>query len=179
MSGACMSKNVIWQNVDLNVDDWRDDYQEYYGLSDEEMAEKDDDDIYGWADELNFMYLDDERANLNINVGDDIIVFGQIGRWDGTFDGYKVIRSGNIKDCLYDEDCALLEWYCDDNDFRFHGAHHDGENEYLYRTWADGVSEEEKEDFLSDVYVCGCIDEEMLGKFTKSLRPYIAEVYGW
>lgn len=172
-------KWTIWQNMDVDVDEWREDYQVCKELSDEEMEDVSDSDIYEWACDCNSMYLDDERINLDVNVGDEILVFGDIGRWNGQFSGYKVIKSGNIKDCLYDEDCVYCNWYCDEEDMRFDGVHHDGRNHYLYRTWADGVTEDDKEEFLDSVYVCGDISDEELKKYTKSLRPYVAEVYGW
>lgn len=174
-----MKKNVVWQNFDIDMDAWREDYKDCHMLSDEDMEEIDDETIFGWGTCMNDRYLDDERCNLNIQLDDDIVVLGDVGRWYGRISGYKIIQSGNIKDCLSDEDCQYCEWYCDDDDFRFTGAHHDGRNYYLYRTWADGVTDEEKEKFLDDVYVCGVVSKDLVQKYTKSLRPYIAKVYGW
>ena len=39
-------------------------------------------------------------------------VIGDLGRWHGRVSGYKMIDSGNIKDCLY-SDTDYTEWYVD------------------------------------------------------------------
>ena len=173
-----MKKYTIWQNFDINADDWRDDYQECHGLSDDEMSEIGDNEVYQWAYYVNYSYLDDERCNLDINVGSEIIVIGDIGLWDGRVRGYKIIKSGNIRDCLYDEECDFCDWYCDGYDMRFTGAHHDGRNYYLYRKWKDGLTECQKDNFLADMYQGSATHKDIL-RYTRSIRPYISAVYGW
>ena len=173
-----MKKFTIWQNIDIDENDWRYDYQECHNLSDEEMANVSDYDLYAWALDGNSVYLDDERANLNVNVGDDIIVIADLGLWDGRHTGYKTIPSGKISDCLYDNDCAYAEWYCDRYDMRFTGHHHDGTNHYLYRTWAKNLSENQKENFLEKLY-CGRATRKDITRYTRSVRPWVSKVYGW
>ena len=171
-------KYTIWQNMEINEEDWRCDYQECHDLSDEEMAGVTDYEIYEWACDCNNDYLDDERCNLNVDVGDAIIVIGDLGLWDGRRSGYKIIPSGKISDCLYDRDCDYADWYCDRYDMRFTGVHHDGRNHYLYRTWAKNLSENQKEKFLEKLYY-GTADHKDVLKYTRSIRPYVAKVYGW
>lgn len=171
-------KYTIWQNFDVAVDDWREDYQESHGLTDDEMAEIDDDEVWRWASYVNDDYLDDERCNLDINVGEEIIVLGDLGLWNGRAHGYRIIRSGNIKDCLSDEDCSYCHWYCDRYDMRCTGAHHDGRNYYLYRTWAKGLSDDQKETFLEKVYR-GTVEHKDVLRYTRSIRPWVSAVYGW
>jgi len=172
------NKMIIWQNIDINIDDWREYYQECCDLLDNEMTGcETDDQLYEWIDEQNAISLDDERYNLNVNVGDEIIVIGDLGLWNGRRNGYKIIKSGNIKDCLYN-DCDYCEWYCDDKDMRFTGIHHDGTNYYRYRTWRKGISERQKDTFLNEL-VYGEVSEDDIKKYTKSIRPFIARVYGW
>lgn len=173
-----MKKFVIWQNMEIDADDWRDDYKECHDLSDDEMENVDDYDIYDWAYRCNDDYLDDERVNLNVVVPNGILVIADLGFWDGRRCGYKEIATGNIADCLCDSDCDYCEWYCDMYDMRFKGSHHDGTNYYIYRTWADGTSEEQRENYLNKLYRGKATHKDML-KYTRSIRPYIAEVYGW
>ena len=173
-----MKKFTIWQNIDIDENDWREDYQECHELSDEEMAEVADSVIYEWAYYCNNDYLDDERDNLNVNVGDAIIVIANLGLWDGTHTGYKIIPTGNISECLYDGDCAYGEWYCDRYDMRFTGQHHDGTNRYLYRTWAKNLSENQKENFLEKLYY-GKATRKDIKRYTRSIRPWVSAVYGW
>lgn len=172
-----MKKNIIWSNYDIDIENWKEDYKECHDLSDEEMAEVEDYDIYEWACNCNNDYLEDERCNLNVDIGDEIIVIGDLGLWYGWRFGYKVINSGNISDCLYDDD-DYCEWYCDRYDMRFKGSNHDGNNYYLYRTWAKNLSENQKENFLEKVYR-GRVTHKDILRYTRSIRPWVSAVYGW
>ena len=86
--------HVIWSNYDLDLDDWRDDLQAEY-------PEKSEDELYALMTEINDGYLDDARANLDLQQPCEIILIADIGRWNGRFPGYQEIKSGNIKDCLH------------------------------------------------------------------------------
>lgn len=134
-------------------------------------------DVYMELQYQNGDCLDDERKNLNINLENEIIIFGDLGLWDGRVHGYKVIKSGNIADCLYSE-CDYAKWYCDKYNFKFKGVHHDGCNYYTYRVLRKDVTEEQKENFYEAIIEGRCNDR-MIRRYTKSIRPYIAEVYGW
>ena len=166
-----MEKKSIWSNIDLDLKDWLPDLEaEYPGLTEEEYCEK--------MVETNDLYLDDERANLNIQCGSDIIAIADIGRWNGRFSGYGLIKSGKISDCLsspYD----YAEWYVDHKgEFRSRQIHHDGTNYLYYRTFKEGVSDEEREDLLADIYE-GKATQEQIDRLTDKLGPAIGAVYGW
>lgn len=165
-----MKRNVIWSNWELNLEDWKDYLEEEYPNADEDKQ-------YEIMDELNDMYLDDERINLDIQLPEEIIILADLGLWYGRRYGYKIIESGNIADCLYSE-CDYATFYCDNYNFKADCIHHDGSNSYLYRTWKDGISETQKENFLNAIYNGKC-NSKMITRYTKSLRPYIAKVYGW
>ena len=88
-------RHIIWSN-ELDYDDWKADLEEEYPkLSEDERISL----MY----ELNGDYLDDERHNLNIQLSRPILVVGDLGLWNGRRMGYKEIKSGNIRDCLYSE----------------------------------------------------------------------------
>lgn len=173
-------KYSIWQNIDIDVEDWKDGYIEEMEMKKIEIDEDNikDEDAYSWAIEKNDDYLDDERDNLRVVVPNGILVIADLGLWDGRHMGYKEITSGKISDCLFDYDCDYCDWYCDNYDFRFDGSHHDGRNHYIYRTWADGTSEQQKENYLEKLYHGKATHKDML-KYTRSIRPYIADIYGW
>lgn len=164
-------KHVIWSNRDLDLEDWRETLEENY-------PEMDD---YGLTDmmyQANDDNLPDERANLDIQVGGDILVIADLGRWDGRVIGYKLIESGNIKDCLY-TNCELCEWYVDrDGEFRCDESHHDGTNHIYYRKFREGVTEEQKEDLLADIYDHKAKQED-IDRLTDKLGEAIGKVYGW
>lgn len=169
-------KFVIWSNWNLDIDDpyWKD----YFDEIEEECGEKlSDSDRWNMLYEENSEHLEDERANLDIKLGEEIIVLGDIGLWDGRRKGYKLISSGNIKDCLSDE-CDYCEWYCDQYNLRFCGAHHDGENFYLYRILRPELTWEQRDNFLWKLRH-GNVSSRTIRRYTKSIRPEIAKVYGW
>ena len=91
MSNKIDKHFIIWSNINLDFEDWKDDLSEQYpDLSEEELMQI----MY----ERNNDCLLDERINLNIQLSQPIIVIGDIGRWNGRVMGYKDISSGNIKD---------------------------------------------------------------------------------
>ena len=164
-------EHIIWSNDNLDYKDWKEDLEEEFpNLTEDERVEK----MY----ETNNMYLDDERVNLNIQLPRPIIVIGDIGRWDGRVKGYKEIKSGNIRDCLYD-DCEYVTWFVDEHkDLRCTAHHHDGTNYYLYRTYRDNVSERQIENFKEKLYN-GVVTQKDIDRITKRIGDKIAEVYGW
>ena len=168
-------KWTIWQNINLDIDD----YEDYFSdLETEYEEEFSDDRKWEMLYDENRMWLDDERVNLNKKLEGDIVVIADLGLWNGRRGGYKVIKSGNIKDCLYD-DADYVEWYCDRWNFRCTAHHHDGTNYYLYREIRPDLSETQRENFLDRLYHGYIHDERMIRRYTKSIRPEIANVYGW
>lgn len=168
-----MKERTIWTNYDLNYEDWKADLEEEYpnadGYDEEYRIER--------MFEINDEYLDDERINLNIRTN-GIVALGDIGRWNGRVSGYKEVGD-KISDCLYDSCCDYCHWYVDRyKNFRMTGHHHDGTNYVLYREWKDGLSDEQKENFLNKVYY-GKLSKNDISRYTQSLGKKIAEVYGW
>lgn len=154
-------RHIIWSNMYLNADNWQN-----------EQA------LREWMAEANTDLLYDERANLDIQLSQPIIVIGDIGRWNGRVMGYKDIPSGNIQDCLY-ADTDYTEWYVDRyGDLRADAAHHDGTNHYLYRVFKDGVSETQMENFKNKLYR-GEATRADITRLTRRLGDEIATVYGW
>ena len=74
--------HVIWTNYHLNYDDWADDLETEY-------PELPEDERYYKMLDLNDSYLDDERANLNIQLSQPILVIADLGLWNGRRTGYK------------------------------------------------------------------------------------------
>ncbi len=163
--------HLIWSNYDLDYDDWKDDLEsEYPELSENERMEL--------MNEINGDYLDDERVNLNIQFSRPILIVADLGRWNGRFMGYKEIASGNISDCLY-SDTDYSTWYVDKlGDMRCDAIHHDGTNHYLYRTYKDGVSEEQIDNLKEKIYR-GTATRADITRITKRLGDEIGKVYGW
>lgn len=123
--------------------------------------------------------LSDERCNLNIDLGQPILVVASLGLWNGRRTAYKEIKSGNLKDCLYSE-CDYDTWYVDTvtGEFACNAIHHDGTNRYRYRVFKDGVSDRVKENVKERIY-SGTITDAYLNRFTKRLGDIVRNVYGW
>ena len=163
--------HLIWSNAHLDYADWKDFLEEEYPDRTEQEREL-------LMYELNDDYLEDERANLNISLGMPIIVIGDLGFWDGRRHGYKVIGTGNISDCLYD-DCDYLTWYVDGvGDLNCDASHHDGTNHYLYRVFRDGTTPEQMSN-LEQKICRGTATWKDITRVTTKVGPAIAKVYGW
>lgn len=166
-----MTKYTIWSNIDLNLDDW----QEFFN---DEYPEMSDDERYCLMEEMNDEHLADERSNLNITMDMPIIAIGDIGRWNGRRMGYKDIESGKIRDCLY-TDCDYATWYIDERgDLCCTAHHHDGTNFYTYRVFKRGVSETQMENLKYKLYM-GTATRKDITRVTERLGDAIANVYGW
>ena len=102
----------IWQNYDLDLEDWKEgllENREINGLP----TDVDDDTLREEMYELNANYLDDERMNLNIYTQGRIVCIAEVGLWDGKHSGYK-LYDHNIKDCLeFFEGCDYADFYVD------------------------------------------------------------------
>lgn len=170
MAREC-KKHVIWSNIDIKYEDWVDDYKEELEFPPEHP---DEDDVLEWAREINNHYLDDERANLDQYVG-DILVIGDIGTWMGRVTGFNIMRKKKLSDILY-SGCDYCEWYSDGKNIRATMIHHDGTDYLKYRLIKPGVNVDHLEDRLEDGK--GMTDN-MIQKYTKSLHPYVAKIYGW
>ena len=165
-------EHIIWSNMDIDVNNWSDFLQEVYPEVTDPYEQ------YELCCEMNANYLDDERDNLDIDLPHDIICIADIGLWDGRRIGYKIIESGNISDCLYDDDCDYCKWYVDRyNDLRFSGAHHDGRNHYLYRELRD-LSDKQMENFI-DKLGTGKLTRRDIRRYTTSVGVHVNKVYGW
>lgn len=166
-----MKERIIWDNLDIFYDEWVEDFKdscEANGIDESEM------DLCEWVDQCLEDFLDDERDNLNKEVNGVIVCFADLGLWDGHHQGAKTFGT-NVKNILYDSNCDHAKWYCDRWNVRFDGAHHDGRNHYLYRVAKDRETAER----LVEKIACGGMTEQQFMKATKSLRPYVADVYGW
>ncbi len=164
-------KRVIWGDIDLELDDWRESLEELYPNYPEN-------ELYNIMCKTNAENLYDERSNLNIQLSRPILVIADLGLWNGRKSGYKEIESGNIADCLY-SDTDYNEWYIDKNgDLRGTAVHHDGTNRYLYRTYKDNVTETQIENLKEKLYE-GTATRNDITRITRRLGDDIAKVYGF
>ena len=155
-------RRIIWTNNDY--DEWCEAMKDE--ITDEEITPE----YYGFCCETN---LDDERANLNVEVDGYIVAFANLGLWNGKVQGTKIIGT-NVSQILSTKD-DYATWFCDPYNVKCETIHHDGRNSILYRV----AETKEKAVMLTKKIYDGNITEEGFRRATKSLRPYVAQVYGW
>ena len=173
-----MKKHIIWSNMNLDIEDWRDGYQEYLEENGFDERHNNDDDLYKWMMETNDEYLADERFNLNINTEGRIIAIADIGLWDGRRMGYKLLLH-NVNDCLqFEQDCDYAEFFCDRYDLKSEQHHHDGCHYITYREFKPECTSDQIDIFCWKLYE-GKATQKDITRYTRSLRPYVNKVYGW
>lgn len=161
-------KKTIWQNYDLRIEDYDGCREDWDEMSEEEK--------YEYIVDLNNMFLDDERANLNIQLNNPILVIASMGLWNGRKTGYKIISSGNIKDILC-ADGDYAEWWIEGRKVLGRYTHHDGANYMEYREITD--IDKLENTVLPKIYNNEDYDRKELYKCTRSIAKQIKSVYGW
>lgn len=117
--------------------------------------------------------LDDERGNLDKELDGCIVAFCDLGFWNGRKQGSHVYGSNlnTIFDVLQDSNY----FYCDRYNVRSQLTHHDGTHFCLYRI----APTREAAQNICEKVAFGGMTEKQFRKATRSLRKYVADVYGW
>lgn len=156
-----------------------DEYGKEVEVTQEEYAKAKltDEKIYDECYLQNELWFDDERVNLSsVDDSGELIAIADIGRWNGTFSGYKRIE--NLPDVLYSS-CDYERVYVDSNgDLRKEESHHDGNNSILYRYFKDNLTEEQKDNFLDKIYNGECTQSDIT-RYTRKAGVGIAKMFGW
>lgn len=131
-------------------------------------------------------YFWDEKANLHIELPHDVVIIAMQQCWDGT--SPRVSRIGRnlnvVVDCPF-RDIDEQEVYADRYNVCWRGTHHDGTNTAVYRVMKDDdkydaflqalITASEKTDAVKKEAAW----KRAISRYTKSLRPEVAAVYGW
>ena len=164
------SHRVIWTNNDY--DEWEAWMKLDYPDGVDEDGEKIEFTYERYYEDCeNNLY--DERANLDVPVDGVIVAFADLGLWDGRHNGAKTV--GRYVKQILSSGNDYQDWYCDRYNVRCTDIHHDGTNFILYRVAKD---EDEAARLVQAIAYEG-MTEEQFRKATRSLRPYVAKVYGW
>lgn len=169
-----MKKRIIWSNMNIDPDDWKEGYKE---IAEENGWNEDTDDennLWNYIYEELDHYIDDERMNLDVTTDGRILVVADLGLWYGRRQGYRIL-DGNVKNIL-SADVDYVEWYSDGYNIKATAAHHDGTNYYEYRV----IREDRNiQNLLDAIYNGEEITRKKLNYYTRSLEPYVRRVYGW
>lgn len=158
-------KHIIWTN-ELDYEDWKDDLEEQYP-GEEGYTEND---RVRLMYEINDDYLSDEVYNLNKELGRKIVVFADLGLWNGRRKGYTFLPNTNLNE-IFSSACGdYVTWYVEGEDIKCDDCHHDGTNHYTYRLMKDEYDED-------DFY--GKFLPDVMKEMTEPLGHYVAEIYGF
>ena len=86
-----MSKHIIWSNLNINLEDWKDFLEEEYPDVTDEY------DQYNLVSELNDEYLGDEQMNCDIHTDGRIIAIANLECQNERRIGYNLIEH-NVND---------------------------------------------------------------------------------
>lgn len=157
-----------------DVEEWIEPFNEYCETN---GLDKNEVDIYDFIHSCLRDFYDDEVSNLDIKCG-DIIAIADLGLWNGRFSAYKIITTKNVNGIFKvntEDDC---EFYCDQYNVKADIYHHDGCNHITFREIVEGHSRE-LERLKKSLYNQEEVTKEMIRRCTRSLRPYVKEVYGF
>ena len=159
--------HLIWTN-EVDYDDWKDDLEEYY--PDEEGY--DDDYRMDAMYEINNDYLDDEKANLNKELGVNLVMIGYLSLWSGNRTGWKHIKGTNLNDIFQGTCGDYITWYVnEEGDICCDDCHHDGTNCYVYRAIKNDITDWEFDELMAE--------GKKIDDLTEKLGHYVKEIYGW
>ena len=121
------------------------------------------------------MYSDDEKSNLFKILDGRILCIADMGLWNGRRSGYKILGN-NLNEILTTGiGCDEKEIYCDAYNVYAQGYHHDGRNHVEFRE----IREDRNiENLLDKIFSNQSISRREINYYTKSLNPYIKQIYG-
>ena len=169
-----MKKRIIWSNLNINPDDWKDGYKEFIETNELDTDPDNENKLWEYIDDEITRYLEDEHANLDKPTEGRILAIADLGLWNGRKQGYKILDE--TVNSIFDISEDYNEYYSDGYNIKATCVHHDGTNYIEYR-----VIREDRNihNLLADIYDGKEITRKQLNYYTKSLHPYVAKVYGW
>lgn len=162
-------RTIYNSSPDIDIDEARAEFTENH-----DREPKDDNELFECLDEESEFYYYDEKANLDLRLPGKVLAIADLGFWDGRRPGYKVMGS-NLNEVLHGFDCDDIHVYCDGYNVRSDACHHDGVHHITFRLVPDGIDAEK----LIEAIYWGKHTPAMVRRYTRSLRPYVAEIYGW
>ena len=121
------------------------------------------------------MWFEDEQSNLFRILDGRIIAIADMGLWDGKRTGYKILGNNLNEVLTCGIGCNEKEIYCDGFNVYATGYHHDGRNHVEFRE----IREDRNIENLTDKLYSGIpVTRREINYYTRSLRPYVKQVYG-
>lgn len=158
-------KKIIWTN-DVCLEDYEDYFRKEGIVDEEEKIKK----MYL----LNELDFEAEMMNLDIELPGKILVIASLGLWNGRRSGYKIMGN-NLNEILTASIGDLYEVYFDGHNIKAKDVHHDGTNYYEFRL----IRNDRNINILLEKIYNDDFSRQDINNYTRSLAPYIREVYGW
>ena len=154
-----------------------DNYGEEVKLTREEYGKSlTDEKIYEECRFMNETWFKDAKAELKHVSEGEVLAIADLGGWNGRCPGYRELES--LEEVIYSS-CDYERLYVDSNgDLRKDESHHDGSNSILYRYWKEGLTEQQKENFLNKICRGKCTQKDIT-RYTRKAGVGIADVFGW
>lgn len=119
---------------------------------------------YSWSDTMD---------NLYKKLDGSIVAIADLGFWNGRKSGYKVLGH-NLNNVLTFFGCDYANIYATKRGVYGEFYHHDGTHYVEFREFKPNVNEER---FLKKIYD-NDFDRSDISRYTKSLAPYVRDIYG-
>lgn len=74
-----MKKRIIWSNMNINPEDWKESYKEAAELNEWDEDTEDENNLWNYINEELASQLEDEKTNLDFPLEERIIVIADLG----------------------------------------------------------------------------------------------------
>ena len=108
-----------------------------------------------------------------------ILAIAKVGTWRGSFPGYKLLTEKLLSNIMYAgnvDGIAYTTLYYDGHNVRKTVAHHDGTNHIMFREVRPNVNIDK---LCERIYNGEYISNSTLNYYTRSLKRYVKNIYGW
>ena len=166
-----MERYVIWSNLDLKLDDWRERVlEEDPALAGDEAA------MEKRMAELNNLRLLDARTNFDEELDGPILALGEVRVGEESAPVYKLYPSGNPTAIFY-TDSPRAEYAVDaDGELRSLHVYPGGTVHVRYRVFKPNTEPEIRER-IAELASKGLLAEELLREHTERLGEHAAKIY--
>ena len=121
------------------------------------------------------MWFEDEQSNLYKELDGRILAIANMGLWNGRRAGYKILGT-NLNEVLTSSiGCDEKKVYYDGYNVCALGCHHDGYNTVEFREIRE---DRDIDKLLNKIYMNEPITNKEINYYTRSLRPYVKDIYG-
>lgn len=172
-------KRIIWDSQpELSKEDISSIRADMKEMAVDNAEELTDDEVETYfLNNINPDYFDCERDNLDLTLPGKVIAIADIGRWNGRRSGYRIMEN-NLNEVLLSHvnGASELSVYGDGYNIQADETHHDGTNHYMYRMIR---SDKDATPLLDALYYGKEVTSSLLNRYTRSLYPYVAQIYGW